>query len=173
MKVSKLVIKTSRFAVFSFIFLLGMVPASSSAQPFEVLPGGDEVLDQATGLIWSRCSRGYSWDSVNKSCDVSGSTQVYTHQQALEFPQPNDKRWRLPNIKELSTIVDRANFRPSIDAITFPSTRFLNNNLATTYWSATPNVQVPDTAYGIFFTNGGIFLPSRSTPGFVRWVREQ
>jgi hypothetical protein len=70
-----------------------------------------EVQDNYTGLIWQQ---GYSesrmsWDAAVIYCET------------LDL---GGQRWRLPSIRELSTLVDEAQVAPAIDRTWFPDTQF-------------------------------------------------
>jgi len=91
------------------------------------------VTDQATGLQWKRCAEGET--SSGGTC--AGSLgQHYTWQQALQradtasFADKDD--WRLPNINELTSIVEEACYAPAIDLGVFSPT------ISGRYWSSSP-----------------------------------
>ncbi|MFK5915491.1 MAG: DUF1566 domain-containing protein [Woeseiaceae bacterium] len=109
---------------------------------------GEEVSDSQTGLIWQKCSLGMS----GSNC-LSGSLQSMTWEQALQAAeierQQTGKAWRLPNIKELLSIVEEQCENPAINVSVFPNTNTL-------YWSASPNASRSDDAWFINFGNGGI-----------------
>lgn len=68
------------------------------------------ITDNVTGLIWQKCSAGQANDS---SC--TGDQDILTWQEALDYCNGlslagyND--WRLPNIKELYSILDTENHK--------------------------------------------------------------
>ena len=75
--------------------------------------------------------------------------------------------WRLPNVRELMSIVDYNNFSPTIDPIYFPGTRVTNP-----YWSSTTHA--PDVTYAWFvdFSNGTVYTRQKTnTSCYVRCVR--
>jgi hypothetical protein len=160
--------------MFLYITLVGIVPVTVFAQPF-VISGADtpsaiddlEVLDEATGLIWQRCTFGRPWTGL--VCGA-GTGPIYTHEQALVHAQnarTATKAWRLPNIKELASIIDWTQRTPSIDSAAFPNTMWTVN-----YWSATPNVQDPTSAFSVNFYAGTVSPRSRSEEKYIRFVRE-
>ncbi len=99
--------------------------------------GDGTITDDATGLVWQKCSIGQTndegctgfpprrtWDQALSDCN--GSTLLgYT--------------WRLPNIKELNSISDTSLY-PSINDTYFPNTP------PSMYWSSTTYA---DTAYAL------------------------
>lgn len=117
----------------------------SSAQGRFVPTGANnaEVKDTETGLIWQRCSVGRSWDG--NAC--TGTVSAMTHEAALAYAK-GQADWRLPNVKELSSLVDHGCTRPTIDATVFPGTR------ASWYWTATPYAGNSANAWGVDFNYG-------------------
>jgi hypothetical protein len=63
----------------------------------------------------------------------------------------------MPNIKELSSLVDSSRFNPAIDGNAFPLTP---NAL---YWSSTPDVRLPSLAWTVDFGMGGVASNIRSS----------
>lgn len=124
-------------------------------------PDGAEVIDTKTGLVWQRCALGQSW-SVS-TC--TGTASTYTHEQALVTAQNAGDTWRLPNVKELASIVDSSRFNPAIDPTAFPATP------GSWFWSSTPYVGNASGAWGIDFGKGFVDYTIRSWTGRVRLVR--
>jgi Protein of unknown function (DUF1566)/Repeat of unknown function (DUF5648) len=133
---------------------------------------GAEVLDTETGLTWSRCGFGQTWGGG--SC--VGTERLLTHEQALAQAPAG---WRLPNIKELASIVDRGCPHPAIDHSAFPGAA------TAPYWSSTPWKIFPHTghiygpgerntsnAMAVDFSYGATyFYPRNARTLPVRWVR--
>ena len=94
----------------------------------EEINGDQVVTDNKTGLMWQRCILGFT--PVNLTCEfIQGSTPYFTWQEALESAQAlNDNGgyadytdWRVPNIRELTTLV-ATNCAPiSANSTAFPS----------------------------------------------------
>lgn len=122
------------------------------------------VSDSITGLTWKRCSEGLS----GALCE-SGTPATYTWQEALKtgagstFAGKND--WRLPNIKELATIVERQCTMPAINEIIFPATPTMS------FWSSTPYDANPAFAWNIYFPYGISDGNNKEYKFFVRLVR--
>lgn len=105
------------------------------------------VTDLHTGLMWQRCSLGL----VGTNCD-SGTLQAYTWQGALKVANENSyfgySDWRLPNIKELQSLVDLSCLNPAINENFFPNTAWL-------YWSGSPyDDGVAHIAWNVNFYSG-------------------
>ena len=162
--------KTVQLALLYFICLLGIMPIAASAQTYVI--NGSEVTDPKTKLIWRRCAEGAAWDVTTATC--RGNAKTFTHQGALGLAAAQATgtvvAWRLPNIKELSSIVDRSVKYPSIDTTAFPATP------TDVFWSATPRVGEPlctDCAWVVVFQNGYVGIDHRTNQsGYVRLVRD-
>jgi hypothetical protein len=84
---------------------------------------GTEVTDTVTGLIWQRCTVGMAWNNESQSCD--GAATIFTQwTDVLDYAKTSRAGgWRLPNVKELFSIVDvQAQDPPVIDHVAFPNT---------------------------------------------------
>lgn len=154
--------KTSRLGV-------RLVRGSQTGAPaYETLANGSEVKDTRTGLIWRRCIEGATWNGT--TCVNSGGT-TFTHQAALQratAQQTVDKAWRLPNAKELTSLVrrDRVEPQPFIDETFFPNTP------TTYFWASTPVARTPGFAWTTFFGYGSTGSnQTRATAHPVRLVR--
>lgn len=157
--------KTLQFAALYFIFLLGAMPIAVSAQPYVISTDGSEVTDQKTGLIWRRCAEGMIFSGGT----CTGSASVFTHPAALQhaIAQAGNTGidWRLPNVKELSSIADKSLRNPSIDPTAFPGTP------AGLFWSASPFVGASGYAWDVDFGDGRVVGGSRGDAVYVRLVR--
>ncbi len=87
------------------------ITATTPDSRFEILAGGSEVKDKRTGLIWQRCSLRQTWDG--STC--TGTAKSYNWQQALSQAQALGNGYRLPNIKELQSIVEQQCYNPAIN----------------------------------------------------------
>ena len=144
--------------------LLGILPIAAFAQ---LIPNGAEVADTKTNLTWKRCPEGMTWNVTI----CTGTPATYTHDGALQQAASQaGAGWRLPNVKELSSIVDKNSINPAIDSTTFPATP------ASIFWSSSPFVGAPSSAWVVDFgvgVVGGTGNPRNDTthPYFVRLVR--
>lgn len=133
------------------------------------------VNDTRTNLNWPRCPQGYllednaTTDFTDDSCTAVETTE-FTWQAALEEAGiANDAEvsgnddWRLPNIKELHSIVEFACNFPAINSQVFPA--FATDQT----WSSTANDV--GTAEYLAFNSGVLRTASQPTPYSVRLVR--
>ena len=106
------------------------------------------VLDKETGLTWMRCALGQTWN--NTTC--TGSGQSYHWQDAQQnaesavFAGLND--WRLPNQKELQSIIENRCNEPTINLTAFP------NASSDRFWSSSPYPGYTGYAWIVNFDNG-------------------
>jgi hypothetical protein len=144
--------KTSR--VFSAI-LLTTLGSAAQAAPFTVSADGAEVSDAKTGLIWRRCAEGMTPALVGSVIDCTGTPSTITHEAALvrarDQASSTGVAWRLPNVKELASIVDWSKSYPAIDTVAFPSTPL------DYFWSSSPSVSIPGSAWVVGFLTGGVY----------------
>ncbi|MBK6999010.1 MAG: DUF1566 domain-containing protein [Rhodoferax sp.] len=112
----------STFNLFKALLFSCLLLIAPFAQAAFTINNDGTVTDPSTGLTWMRCSMGQTWDG--STC--TGTLSEYTFDQAnaltgtVTFAGQSD--WRMPNIRELQTIVDRSVYRPAIDSVVFPNT---------------------------------------------------
>ncbi len=127
--------------------------------------GDGTVTDGKTGLMWMKCPLGQSGNDC-----ATGSATTYTWQEALEvadgYSFAGYTDWRLPNIKELRSIVEQRCYDPAINLEIFPATSSLSH-----VWSASLNVSDSYTAWNIYFYNGYLYRYYRDDSLQVRLVR--
>lgn len=145
--------------------LMLMRAAVPVATRFTYSSTGAEVTDAQTGLIWQRCSAGQTWSSATSTC--TGGTLVYAHADALAYAK-TQTLWRLPNVKELASLVNFTRAAPAIDATVFPG---VLSAAGVGYWTSTPDVQAPASAWSVEFGLGAVTSTARSSANFVRLVR--
>lgn len=124
------------------------------------------VEDSTTGLMWKQCLEGDA--ACTTDPNVPGTytfaeavTQVNTANAPSGFAGYTD--WRLPNIKELQSIVEEQCSAPAVNLTSFPNTpseEILSNSpmflMASNYWV-------------IDFSSGAMLF---NTAGHVRLVRD-
>lgn len=122
------------------------------------------VTDKVTGLTWKRCSEGLT----GSACE-SGTAATFTWQEALKaaagssFAGKTD--WRLPDIKELASIVERQCTMPAINEIVFPATPTMS------FWSSSPYAANAAFAWNVYFPYGISDGNNKNYHFFVRLVR--
>ena len=141
----------------------GTVPSPTTR--YTPLFDGSELRDNFTGLVWRRCVEGMAWDGGTNTC--TGIPLRLTHGQALARAKAQtalaranqEVGWRMPNIKELFSMVDTSKAGPAVDGAAFPGK--LNTGGSWNYWSSTPVPDVQDAAMTVRFDNGGVEMKFR------------
>lgn len=110
-----------------------------------------EVTDSQTGLVWRRCAEGMAWSGGT----CIGTATIYTHEAALARAK-TQTGWRLPNVKELGSIVDRSRVNPAIDPAAFPATS------SGWYWSSSPYAGDSGYAWVVGFDYGVVTSANRN-----------
>ena len=133
---------------------MGMVLAGVAGAGSFTDNGNGTVTDGATGLVWQRRddNKKRSWTGALAYCeeDVNLAGKI---------------DWRLPNIRELRSIVDYEKYNPAIDATFFPDTD------SWYYWSSTSRTDFTGNAWYVDFDDGDVFHHFRSDGYYVRCVR--
>lgn len=113
------------------------------------------VTDSLTGLVWSKdanapgpdiCKPGISiaWDKAFDYIDCLNSNKYLGY---------ND--WRMPNKKELFSMVDFTKIRPALQA-EHPFVNVYSDTGDSEYWSSASLLNNPEMAVGIWLVNGWI-----------------
>jgi hypothetical protein len=116
------------------------------------MPGDGTVLDTATGLGWQQ-----SLDTTARNWQ---DAQAYCAGLALA-----GGRWRLPNMKELQTLIDESTMDPAIDTSVFPGTA------GQAFWTASPLASTLPEAWFVNFYTGVSYTNVESNLYLVRCVR--
>jgi Protein of unknown function (DUF1566) len=132
--------------------------------------GDGTVTDRQLKLMWTRCSAGQTWAAGT----CSGQAGTYTWEAAGRLASELNQRgsyfysdWRLPQLRELATLIERACSSPRVNLSVFPNTP------AGIYWSATPRpgAQDPSSAYALGFGSDGVEYQAKDVQSHVRLVR--
>lgn len=140
---------------------------ASNAQAGTLQPNADgTALDTATGLVWKRCMEGQTWDGT--TCTGTAAKYNFDAANALTgkvtFAGQSD--WRMPNIRELLTIVDDTVYNTTLDKTVFP------NALASDVWSGSPVAGYASYAWHVYSGYGSSGYGNRSSNvSGVRLVR--
>ncbi|MGH9195448.1 MAG: DUF1566 domain-containing protein [Acidimicrobiia bacterium] len=145
------------------------------------------ITDQNTGRVWEKKSddntihdkdNPYTWDEAfaehvfalknmcqndeTVDCSVNGNADCALVGGKCGFAGKRD--WRVPNVKELQSIVDYGRFGPSIDPIFGPTA-------ASFYWSSTTYARASVFAWNVGFLFGDVVANGKSFFLHVRAVR--
>lgn len=132
--------------------------------------GDGTVTDRKLKLMWTRCSAGQVWTAG--SC--SGQAGTYTWESAGQWVSDVNARgtyffsdWRLPQLSEIATLIERQCSNPRLNLAVFPNTP------AGIFWSATPRVGSAEksSVYVLDFGSDGVDSQSREQRSHARLVR--
>lgn len=120
------------------------------------------TVDNRTGLMWvtnpndASVGGNNSWENVLTACETGiGAAGTYA----------GYSDWRLPNIRELASIVDYDRQTPAINTAYFLNTQ---NN---TYWSSTTVTPATTSAWFVNFIDGSVGSNAKTNPYYIRCVR--
>lgn len=136
------------------------IPASTPTSDFEVHNDGT-VTHSPTVLMWKVCSEGQTWQSDGSCSGVAGD---HSWQQALQAPQTLNTGggyagytdWRLPNAKELTSIVEFKCNSPAINLTVFNNAPAGDVVFKSSSHDAN-NILTPSNVMSLF--NNGIMIP--------------
>ncbi|OUD14669.1 hypothetical protein TPSD3_08605 [Thioflexithrix psekupsensis] len=131
------------FNVWALQMCNNAIRASTPNDRFQINEDGT-VTDVRTNLVWKRCLEG----QTGANCET-GNASRFTWQQALQYAKQVGEGWRLPNIKELASIVELKCDDPAINLSAFPNTR------SSGVWSSSPVASGTYNAWDVNFGNGG------------------
>lgn len=142
-------------------YMVWPVIASSGELRSEEAPCWDVdqqgILDQRTGLTWS--------------LPADAARQPVTWKEALDGVKAMNKKaagrhtdWRLPNIRELESLVDINSHSPAMP----PNHAFAG--IADGYWSSTTSVYEPSYAWVLYALDGAVGVGYKAKPDFHVWA---
>lgn len=131
---------------------------------------GTTVTDNKTGLMWKR---DYEMVDPAHPGNWQDRKDTFTWQRALQRAV-NDRTagyadWRLPNVRELRSLVDESRHDPAIDTSIFPPTQF-----QAWFWSSSPFLdffQNQNMSWAVNFDAGVDIGNPRIYAQYVRLVR--
>jgi hypothetical protein len=134
------------------IFLLGVLPGVATAGSLTD-NGNGTVTDSGTLLMWQQGEGGaMTWEAALTYCE------------GLVLPSSGYSDWRLPNHKELLSLVDDTRYNPSINTTIFSAAFSLN------YWSSTTYAYTP-YAWIVYFFYGSSDSYDKTDTYYARCVR--
>lgn len=121
--------------------------------------GDGTVTDNATGLMWASDGNGLG---CNSGVTISWPNAI-AWASALNFAGHTD--WRIPNIKELLSLLNYSLISPKIDTAYFPST------YGNYYWTSTTDPISTTFAFRVIFASAYVSIGGKATLYYVRAVR--
>ena len=144
---------------------------AGSLRPERFQDNGDgTVTDRETRLMWMRCSSGQDWRDGR--CGGSAATYDWdaAQRQADQVSRAGDfffNDWRVPGLRDLATITERACRNPRTSLAVFPDTP------AAAFWSSTlrPGEPSGERALALSFGADGVLLARKDQRLHLRLVR--
>ncbi len=156
--------KIFKFLVFLSFFSLNKVLAS------DFVDKGFYVIDLKNKVEWLKCSVGQQWSDEKQNC--LGHAIKLDHKEIKEANMMlNDQiegEWRLPNRKELESLICEECKEVKINEELFPNTP------AEPFWTSQRNWWSPKFFWSVNFFTGhsyGRFVPEKKL--FTRFVRDR
>src|SRR5262249_44141298 len=110
--------------------------------------GNGTVTDNLTGLIWlqnANCFGAKNWADALTAANGLAAGQCGLSDGSAAGD------WRLPNVKELQSLVDYGSSNPAL-----PAGHPFTNFQASPYWSSSSSANFGFAAWFVFFENGGV-----------------
>ena len=108
------------------------------------------IKDNVTGLVWEIKTDDESIHDRDNTYNWYDSSNLFiVTLNAQNFGGYSD--WRMPTVKELSSLVNSGTYDPAIDTAWFPHTRWSR------YWSSTPDAGNVSKAWRVEFGSGYVY----------------
>lgn len=125
------------------------------------------ITDNKTGLMWMLCSSGESFDGsgCTGTVDIFNWEQAHSYAGAELFAGYNN--WRVPNTKELMSLISDNCTLPALNQTIF------SGEISTSYWTSTIDTDLTDQgqAHYVNFDNGFYDSDPKTALYAVRLVR--
>lgn len=139
----------------------GLAFSYQTEAPNPSTPGQVVTIDKVTGLMWATYGE-------RAGCNYGNQTDwssALAWAEGLTYAGYSD--WRIPNIRELLSLVDFGQYNPAIRTRFFPDTKTDQN-----YWSSTVRDDNPSGfAWDVSYISGQMYYSSPSAGKYVRPVR--
>jgi hypothetical protein len=125
--------------------------------------GDGTVTDNCTGLMWQKDTADVNGNGQSTAQDDTFWFDALAYCENLNFAGHDD--WRLPNVRELQSLVDYGRFNPSVDPVFGVLSPYY-------YWSSTSVARFIADAWTVGFQEGFVFnAGNKLVRSYVRAVR--
>ncbi len=119
------------------------------------------ITDNLTGLVWlQQCGASDNWEGALNQCNILSDNTPFLSDGSAQGD------WRLPNINELSSILDYSQSFPAL-----PNGHPFSNLLNDYYWTSTTNADNTFFAFTVNIANGSVDVESKTQVFFILAVR--
>lgn len=125
--------------------------------------GDNTITDKATGLMWIKEPEaiGGIWASAGNPVQMVWDDTI-DNCNALDYAGHDD--WRLPNVKELYSLIDLGRYSPALDPI-------FSGSIGTDFFSSTTKADATANAHTVVFAFGTIGQKAKTSDAYARPVR--
>lgn len=116
---------------------------ASNPDSIYVINNDGTVTDSRTSLMWKRCAEGQVWNGAMCSGSVVTKTWAEALATGASSTYAGHADWRLPNIKELTSLIEWCTDTPAVNTVPFPGFAVANRGA---YWSSSPTRNYSGTA---------------------------
>jgi uncharacterized protein DUF1566 len=138
-------------------FQINPLPPMTFAPRFQLVLGGQAVLDKETGITWERVPE------VIPNSSVSFQTgRAACHRKVIG----GRIGWRLPTLDELASLIDRTQRGPALA----PGHPFLLPQSTSNFWTTTSDFENANSLYTLDMRDGLVtMLPKSQIASFAAW----
>ncbi len=144
------------------------IPSTTPSSRFIKMPGGP-VVDRQTGLMWRTCIEGTSGEMCGDGKPIQahwGEALQYPGKINADIGIDGYKDWRLPNVRELSTLIELQCANPAVNTEVFPNTP------SSHVWTSSPYNFYTHYSWYVDFANGAPTYDLRTATKTIRLVRD-
>lgn len=125
------------------------LPATNPTEDF-IDNGDGTVTHITTGLMWKRCPQGQEWADGQCNGNASPRSWQGSLQNADGYEYAGHNDWRVPNIKELASIVEHRCSQPAVNPDVFATAQ-----ITEPFISSTPLAQDPTKVWTVMLHLNG------------------
>ena len=149
----------------------GLLPSTPT---LDFIDHGDGTATHTkTGLMWKRCAEGQSGSDCGTRPQAGLDAEGFVWSQALARAESSTfagyDDWRIPNLKELYSIVEHCGRRFAVNQVIFPNTPSTAGGAV--FWTSTPDPVTSGSAMLVAFEYGGAVPVNKGSKIYVRLVR--
>jgi len=125
--------------------------------------GDGTITDASSSLMWEKCDFGKATTTCAGAASTFSFANASTTCKNLRLVSQSD--WRIPQVAELDTIVDRTKQNPSINGTYFASTTIQ------WHWTNEPRVSTPANGWVVMFDEGSVSDDVKTVAYPIKCVR--